>query len=221
MQRSSSLTCYHCDALATGREHVPPKCLFPKGRLWSRLTTVPSCPAHNNATSKADEYLRFLLGAVMTPVPDAIKLGAARSTVRLAVKRSNNLAQYGFQWEGEVLDIGKDFLLNTELLNACLEKMARALYFHHHGGQRKLTGQLHVLPLFIPLASNAEWNFAFGVALARTVVADHFQHGLRLGDHQEMFAYQFIEAAGLLQVNMQFYETHHASVICVETHYAL
>ncbi|WP_214442925.1 hypothetical protein, partial [Cupriavidus metallidurans] len=52
-------TCYHCDAEGTGREHVPPKCLFPKGGDWSRLMTVPSCVTHNNANSKADEYLKF------------------------------------------------------------------------------------------------------------------------------------------------------------------
>lgn len=214
MPDSSSSTCYHCDAAVTGREHAPPRCLFPKGGDWPHLITVPSCAAHNNDMSPADEYLKFLLGAVTAPVPNVITRGTARGAVRLAAKGSRNLAKYGFQWRGGALDIGKDFPLDVELLNACLKKMARALYFHHHGCQRKLTGPLYVLPLFIPIDSAVEWNFAFGVALARTVTADHFKNRPRLGGHQEIFAYQVIEADGALQVNMQFYGTHHASVVC-------
>ncbi|HVI54429.1 MAG TPA: hypothetical protein VM621_05185 [Luteibacter sp.] len=66
-------TCYHCDAVATGREHVPARCLFPGEKDWNRLMTVPSCRLHNNATSAADDYLKFLLGAISPNVPDAIR----------------------------------------------------------------------------------------------------------------------------------------------------
>jgi hypothetical protein len=208
-------TCYHCNGAATGREHVPPKCLFPKGGNWFRLTTVPSCAAHNNAASEADEYLRFLLGALALSAPDAIKSGAARGAVRLAQKGAHNLDRYGFRWEDDTLEIGRDFSIDFELLSTSLVKMARALYFHDHGGRRKLAGTLHVLPLFIPIESASDWTFSFGVALARTVVADHFKNRPRLGGHQEIFAYQFIEAADSLQVNMQFYGAHNAAVICV------
>ena len=60
-------TCYMCDASATGREHVPPRCLFPEAKdipgkdFRKKLITVPSCDAHNFAKSKDDEYLMTIL----------------------------------------------------------------------------------------------------------------------------------------------------------------
>lgn len=54
--------CYMCDAAATGREHVPPKCIFPNdAHLRINLITVPSCDAHNLKKSKDDELLRHVL----------------------------------------------------------------------------------------------------------------------------------------------------------------
>ena len=53
-------TCYMCDSIATTREHVPPKCLFPEKKdigddiYRQNLITVPSCDKHN--TSKSQEY---------------------------------------------------------------------------------------------------------------------------------------------------------------------
>lgn len=52
------LTCYKCSAPATTKEHVPPRCFFPKGSgLNLQLTTVPSCATHNNDKSSDDQYL--------------------------------------------------------------------------------------------------------------------------------------------------------------------
>lgn len=49
-------TCYRCDALATTKEHIPPKSFFPKGGNL-QLKTVPSCTTHNNDKSGDDQYL--------------------------------------------------------------------------------------------------------------------------------------------------------------------
>jgi len=57
-------TCYMCDAPATTREHVPPRCLFPKGsKFRANPITVPSCEKHNSEKSKDDELLRNVLVA--------------------------------------------------------------------------------------------------------------------------------------------------------------
>ena len=51
-----------CDAPATSREHVPPKCIFPDdAHLRKNLIKVPSCDAHNLRKSKDDELLRHVL----------------------------------------------------------------------------------------------------------------------------------------------------------------
>lgn len=206
-------TCYHCNAEGTTREHVPPKCLFPKGSDWSRLMTVPSCVKHNNANSKADEYLKFLLGASASNIPSEIRSGAARSAIRLAQRRSCNLHRFGLRWDSEALAIEKDFPLNFELLSACLEKMARALYFYHYCGQRKLLGGLQVWPLFIPVEPGGTLAFASAVCEVRVSTALDFEQLPRLGSHQEIFAYQVIEASGIVVVNMEFYRAHRASVM--------
>lgn len=52
--------CYFCgiplDKTTITREHVPPKCFFPKGQKVD-LITVPSCKEHNGGKSGDDEYL--------------------------------------------------------------------------------------------------------------------------------------------------------------------
>lgn len=213
MRDFDTKTCYHCDAESSGREHVPPKCLFPKGNDWSRLMTVPSCATHNNATSKADEYLKFLLGAIASNTPDAIISSAARSAIRLAQMRSRNLKRYGLRWDREVLVIGDDFRLNFDLLSASLEKIARALFFLHRGGEEKLLCELTVWPLFIPVEPEVDPELASAVAAVRATTAEAFEQLPMLGSHQEIFAYQIVETSTTVLVNMDFYGGHRASVM--------
>ncbi|HGL6719745.1 hypothetical protein NTJ56_10290 [Burkholderia contaminans] len=206
-------TCYHCDAEGTGREHVPPKCLFPKGAEWSRLMTVPSCATHNNDNSRADEYLKFLLGAIASDIPNAIRSSAARSVVRLALRRSGVLDRYGFRWDRNALVIDDPFKINFELLSACLQKIARALYFHHHGGRHKLLGDLYACPLFIPIDPAVAPDLASSISKVRASTAQNFEQLPKLGSHQEIFAYQVIETPEAIIINMEFYGAHRASVL--------
>lgn len=213
MTRFETTTCYHCDAEGTGREHVPPRCLFPKGRDWSRLITVPSCVIHNNANSKADEYLKLLLGASTSNIPADIVRSTARSVIRLAHKRSANLRRYGFRWDSDTLVIENDFPLDFELLRACLAKIARAIYFYHHCGRQKLHGDLEVWPLFIPLDPSVPPELASAVSQIQAWTSLDFEQLPRLGSHKEIFAYQVIESAEIVVINMEFYGAHQASVM--------
>lgn len=52
--------CAFCGNVATERDHVPPKCLFPSPRP-SNLITVPTCRGCHHGTSMDDEYLRAIL----------------------------------------------------------------------------------------------------------------------------------------------------------------
>ncbi len=49
--------CYMCGKQSTSKEHVPPQCFFPEDMRFN-LMTVPSCPEHNEKTTKDDEYTR-------------------------------------------------------------------------------------------------------------------------------------------------------------------
>uniref|UniRef100_UPI000493B066 hypothetical protein n=1 Tax=Cupriavidus metallidurans TaxID=119219 RepID=UPI000493B066 len=155
----------------------------------------------------------FLLGASASNIPSAITSGAARSVVRLARRNSSNLHRYGVRWHSKALVIEKDFPLNFELLSACLEKVARALYFHHHRGQRKLFGNLKVCPLFIPVEPRVTPELALALSKVRAKTDLDFEQLPRLGPHQEIFAYQVIETPNIVAVNMEFYGAHRASVM--------
>ncbi|OAX67021.1 hypothetical protein A6R71_16745 [Xanthomonas translucens pv. arrhenatheri] len=173
---------------------------------------VPSCKAHNEATSKADEYLKFLLGAIASDIPESVRRSVARGTIRLAQMRSRNLHRFGFRWKDEVLAIDGDFPLEFELLSTCLEKMARALYFLHHGHRRKLLIDLKVWPLFIPLGPEVDPEFSSLVEGFRVWADLKFKELPRSGTHQEIFAYQVIEEPTFVVVNMEFYGAHRACV---------
>ncbi|MCW0399106.1 hypothetical protein NB688_002508 [Xanthomonas sacchari] len=133
--------------------------------------------------------------------------------MRLAEKRSNNLGQFGFQWEGDVLNIGKEFPIRIELLRTVLTKMARALYFHHYNYQKKLLTPLSALPLFIPLNSSPDLNFNATIEELREDTAKDMALHPKFGGHQEIFAYQVFESADWVRVNMEFYGHHHAAVV--------
>jgi hypothetical protein len=58
-------TCYYCGEKATSKEHVPPRCVFPKDKSHKNyrqnLITVYSCDKHNLEKSNDDEYLLVIL----------------------------------------------------------------------------------------------------------------------------------------------------------------
>jgi|ERR1035437_9156572 hypothetical protein len=62
--------CYKCASIATSREHVPPRNLFPEARESGgvdyriNLITVPSCDTHNSAKSNDDEFLMVSLAGI-------------------------------------------------------------------------------------------------------------------------------------------------------------
>jgi hypothetical protein len=208
MPRFETYTCYHCEAEATGREHVPPKCLYPKGGGWSNLMTVPSCAEHNNAKSTADEYLKFLLGEIGQGTPHAITRSAARGAIRQTALGRGNLRKFGFLWDGKVLVIDDPISIDFELLSPGLAKVARATYFYHHLGRRKLLGDLLVCPLFIPIDPTVAPELASAVSVVSAATAMDFGQSPKLGPHQEIFAYQVFEGEDKVTINMELYKGH-------------
>ena len=55
--------CAYCGAVATTRDHVPPKCLLEKP-LPNGLLTVPSCNDCNNGFSLDEQYLQVVLAQI-------------------------------------------------------------------------------------------------------------------------------------------------------------
>lgn len=90
-------TCYMCERPATGREHIPPRCLFPKqkdspdGKDYRKnLMSVPACDLHNTEKSKDDEYLRFVVASALSSNWMAAHL--FETVIIRSVKRTTSLA---------------------------------------------------------------------------------------------------------------------------------
>lgn len=62
-QQPASDPCIYCGSLESGtRDHVPPKCLFPRPRPLDTVT-VPACKSCNKSYQKDDEYFAVAMGA--------------------------------------------------------------------------------------------------------------------------------------------------------------
>ncbi|WIG82413.1 hypothetical protein KFZ68_07000 [Photobacterium damselae] len=141
--------CYYCGALATSKEHVPPKCLFPESKdtndgkdYRQKLITVPSCELHNSAKSNEDEYLLVMLS--LNILNNSQGNDHAKSKVLRALKRSKGLQGSCFKDIKSVIveDSEKKSTENTfaiklddSRINTALEHIAKAIYFHHFGTQ--------------------------------------------------------------------------------------
>jgi len=128
-------TCYMCDAPATGKEHVPPRCLFPESKdirgidYRKNLLQVPSCDIHNSRKSKDDEYLLAVLTAYYKNNAVAGKHNATK--VLRSLRHSPKLAAQLVKGGGSYGDLA---VLRTDLdriFNAC-EHIAKGLYFYHY-----------------------------------------------------------------------------------------
>jgi hypothetical protein len=84
-----------CSAVATSREHVPPKNLFPEARdigganYRVNLVTVPSCDDHNTEKSHDDEFLMVSLAGIIgnNSIGYMHKLGKVDRAVRNSANR--------------------------------------------------------------------------------------------------------------------------------------
>lgn len=142
-------SCYRCDEPGTTREHVPPKCLFPEAKdmgglhLREDLITVPSCPVHNTAKSRDDEFLMVCMAGILGN--NSIGFRHRLSKVNKAIRRSaDRLLQEVFIDKAEVRRIELernrfiDVLWGTPdiaRLKHCFEHIAHGLHVHHFGGE--------------------------------------------------------------------------------------
>ncbi|MES2784731.1 MAG: hypothetical protein V4684_04655 [Pseudomonadota bacterium] len=154
-------TCYACGLLATSREHVPPKNLFPERKdipqldLRQDLITVPSCDLHNLAKSQDDEFLMVSLAGLignnaigyrhnMGKVDRAVRRSASRLLMKAVVKPQHLLR----------VEVAPnrfvDVLWGTpdvERLRSCFDAIVRGLHFHDFG--IAFVGKLHIHLAFL------------------------------------------------------------------------
>ena len=132
-----------CDAPATSKEHVPPKCIFPERKdsdgqyLREGLITVPSCELHNSKKSADDEFLMVSIAGLfsnnsigyqhkMTKVNRAIKKASNRLLDKAFLERKHFIVPLKDNKFIEVIRGTPDF----KRLEKCFEQIALGLFFH-------------------------------------------------------------------------------------------
>lgn len=151
--------CYCCNEVATTREHVPPRCFFPKLRdggrdLRKNLLSVPSCALHNTEKTKDDEYLLNII--LMGPNTNGIGNQLFETKGMRAIDRNPNLMIRILEGAKDVWYKGKDddeafqtYLVEPEgeRLQRSIDLLARALHFHQFG--EKWNGSINSYPEFM------------------------------------------------------------------------
>ncbi|WP_207864010.1 hypothetical protein [Pseudomonas sp. 58(2021)] len=210
-------TCYCCDKPSEGREHVPPRCLFPKGEDagLADLITVPSCAEHNPDQSHIDEQLMQMLVGTSADVHPEVLQRTVRGIIRHVKKDSQIIGRFGIEKVAP-----KQYIqhptgpVNFEVIEQALEKIAKGVYHHHTKEEQKLDSVLAVHPLFLGIDESAtpeaREKILDLIALAHCDFEEFPSHGL----NPQYFAYQIIDYPGHVFINLKFYDQKIASVVC-------
>jgi hypothetical protein len=198
-------TCYMCDAPATSREHVPPKCIFPEdAHLRKNLIKVPSCDAHNLRKSKDDELLRSVLACA--PATNDLALRVVEQTVLPAWERRPHIL-HTFLPNPTLLKVGDDetisFTIDIPRFESSIRGIVRGLFFADTG--KKLLAELTVV---WGALLNREHTKAPFLQLIRN--GERTLPPMRRGTNPKVFRYDFHESElntdGLCR--LRFYEGH-------------
>jgi hypothetical protein len=118
--------CAYCGAQATTLDHIPPKGFFTEP--YGTLLNVPSCATCNNGASDDDEWLRNDLVLIdKKKMRDAFLQTVQRQEVRTEAGLYVTLTT---------------FFLQAEPMRRVVSRIAKGLYWHHHGQSRLPDGYI-------------------------------------------------------------------------------
>jgi hypothetical protein len=212
--------CYACFNLSTGKEHVPPKCLFPDasestldGGYRKNLITVDACDLHNSKKSKDDEYLLFILALSFTS--NGVVAIEHGSKIWRAIDRNPSLAirilndsrpalllneTSGVFEETGVVSIEEDRFYGH------VQNMARALYFHVF--DVRWFDDVFVYPEFLFPSSTGEGGAAMA---SHKKLVDTMKTAFlalpSIGSNPDVFSYKIVRHAktGSIFMRLTFY----------------
>ncbi len=210
--------CYECgislnkDTLT--REHVPPKCLFPKSDKIS-LITVPSCIEHNGGKSGDDEnFLQIIsLQILANEKGKNIATNKAVKSILRSRKRTKSLARdatlvYVDEEKNGRLKPTFAFKFNEDEFNSSISSICKGLYYHEFhkvfDGEIKIYNEFQISLDDDSLKKNQEYE------KNRIMIKKNFSNMERKGENQEIFYYQLMKPPkGLgfsLAIRLCFYE---------------
>lgn len=201
-----------CDDPATSREHVPPRCFFPKSihssgkNFRKNLITVPACEAHNSQKSKDDEYLLYLISSNYENNQEGLRHFLIKT--RRSFERHPNLLR-DFFFRDELFPIQVDgqpslaFSFDPLRFENAFNCMARAIYFHYF--KTKWDEQLQII-VASGFVTPTQGDFQKQNAWLQKLKSADFGTP-KYGENQEIFYCQFLEDENhILRLRMVFYE---------------
>ena len=220
-------TCYMCENEATSVEHAPQRCLFPKQRdlpagfnLRQNLITVPSFTMHNQATSRDDEYLLYVL--VINIVSNQIAQNHFFSAIMRGITQNPSLIQRFTRQTVPVITedtltggVANNFAvqIENERFERSVEKLVRAIHFHHFG--EKLTTNINIRPEFMLLTLDPNQRNLNDKLHELSQASDlAFRDIDFFGDNPDVFKYRIlVDDEGRRIVRLYFYENAKVTVI--------
>jgi hypothetical protein len=199
--------CYLCGTADNlTREHIPPKCLFPKPVPSDlRLHTVPCCYICNNSASQDDEYLRLATSSLFNGnakakaawsrvVESTIPAGRIRD--RVSALRESMKPTVVETPMGNIA--ASQFHIDAEQINRCLVRITKGILFSGHPEV-----DLKVLDFEITLIDQFKLDLIVSSGLADTfshwAIGDGVYHNWRAVDRENsargMMVHLFYEAA--------------------------
>ena len=198
-------TCYMCDAPATSREHVPPRCLFPDDPAFRKnLIRVPSCDEHNMRKAKDDELLRNVL--VCAPGNNDHCLSVLEAGVMPAFERRPHIIET-FLPNLTPMQAGPfdtaSFTVDLARFEASIAAIVRALFHAETGGKL-------LYPLTIAWAALMTQNCARAPFLELIRRWEGRLPPMRHGANPAIFRYDFHQFKGGSSwlCRLRFYEGH-------------
>jgi hypothetical protein len=211
-------SCYKCGSKATGREHVPPLCIFPEQKdvgedHRKNLITVPSCDEHNLKKSKDDEFLMtFITGYIKN---NFIGYKQTKSKLKRALDRKYDGFINSVLKDARELTIknsnGTAFSViagtpNLVRIKKCIEQISCGLYYYEYGKQFK--GEFRVVYDFVKYEDD---NINKLIPYFHDVYKKAANTYPIKGDNSEIFAYQITppNEFGIIGLKLSFFEGTH------------
>jgi hypothetical protein len=183
--------CAYCGAQATTLDHIPPKGFFIEP--YGTLLKVPSCAACNNGASDDDEWVRndLVLIDKNAEHPSANHLvGSAYRALSMPEKKKmrdaflQTVQRQEARTEGGLYVPVTTFFLHAEPMRRVVSRIAKGLYWHHHGQDRLPDGYIASgFPVDEAIKSDREKTESWVAMLLG-------QEKFTLGNHGE-FSYSF------------------------------
>ncbi len=187
--------CYMCEENRTSIEHVPPKCIFPKG-FRQNLITVPSCEKHNLGKSQDDEYLKDILGSCLINGDDMHQNTINDSIDKAYIRNANfrkNIIENTIKVNGE-----KGFKVDMSRLENIFHHIFAGILFHHY--EKQWLGECKFVFLFLNSSkSNSD--------ICEDILS-MFDEYTEYGENQEIFKYKItpIEQLPVFVIQMIFFD---------------